>query len=309
MITGIHHITAMCGDPQRNVDFYAGTLGLRLVKVNVNMDDPGTYHLYYGDPTGSPGSAMTFFPWPAAARGVVGAGQVSATTFSVPVRSLGFWSDRLSGTTEFERFGAPGLALLDPDGMPIELIEAQDERAPWEGNGVSANHAVRGFHSATLWSRDPQATAEVLTKLMDFRQVGEEPGRTRYAVGDGSPHRLVDIADATGKPVGRTGVGAHHHIAFRVETDEDQAAVSEKLHAVGLGVTTVQERFYFRSVYFREPGHVLFEIATDKPGFTADEPFEHLGEKLCLPPWFESRRDDIESVLPRFKTPTGVELP
>lgn len=309
MISGIHHVTAMCGDPQRNVDFYSGQLGLRMVKVNVNMDDPTTYHLYYGDEKGSPGTAMTFFPWPNAPRGTTGRGQVAATAFSVPVGSLDFWKARLGVGEEFERFGARGLSVADPDGLIVELIESEDDRTPWEGDGVSAENAVRGFHSVTLWSDDQARTESVLTDEMGFGVVAEDEGRKRFAVGDGLAHQLVDIADASGRPRGRMGIGTHHHVAFRVADDEQQAEISGLLRDVGLGVTSVQERFYFRSVYFREPGHILFEIATDEPGFTADESVEHLGERLTLPPWFEPKRAEIEAVLPKFKTPNGVTIP
>lgn len=309
MINGIHHITAMCSDPQRNVDFYSKQLGLRLVKVNVNMDDPGTYHFYFGDRVGSPGSALTFFPWPDYAKGVVGSGQVAATAFSVPRGSLEFWKHRLPEADRFERFGDLGIAFRDPDGLPFELIESDDSREPWSGGEILSDQAVRGFHSATLWSRNPEATAKLLTGLMDFHETGAEVGRTRFSAGDGKPHQIIDIGDASRRPIGRTGAGSNHHIAFRVKDDVAQAEAVEKLRSAGLGVTEVQERFYFRSVYFREPGHILFEIATDLPGFTADEPVERLGERLCLPPWFEARRNDIERVLPRFTTPTGVVIP
>lgn len=309
MITGIHHITAMCGDPQSNVDFYSGLLGLRFVKVNVNMDDPGTYHFYYGDRVGSPGSAMTFFPWPNAFRGSVGKGQVAATAFSIPQGSLQFWKDRIFDSEEFMRFGQLGLELRDPDGMPIELIEAEDSREPWLVDGVGTEHAIRGFHSATLWSHDPKATTLLLTNSMNFRVLGEEDGRLRLATGTGEPHQIVDIGDIDGVTNGRMGTGVHHHIAFRVADDDAQKEAVEKLQAQGMRVTPVQERFYFRSVYFREPGHVLFELATDTPGFTADEPVEQLGEKLCLPPWFEAQRSEIERALPRFTTPQGVSIP
>lgn len=309
MTHGIHHVTAMCGDPQTNVDFYSGLLGLRMVKVNVNMDDPGTYHFYYGDRVGSPGSAMTFFPRPNSPRGVIGRGQVSATAFSVPIGSLEFWQERLSGATSFERFGERGLRVADPDGMVIELIEAEDPREPWLAEGVNREHAIRGFHSVTLWSENDTATAGVLTGQMSFRVEGEEGGRTRYVVAEGLPHQIVEIEASSDKPRGRMGTGTHHHVAFRVADDEVQAELSDKLRGLGIGVTDVQERFYFRSTYFREPGHVLFELATDQPGFTADEPVEHLGEKLCLPPWFEPHRAKIEAVLPKFALPTGITLP
>lgn len=309
MISGIHHVTAMCGDPQANVDFYSGLLGLRMVKVNVNMDDPTTYHLYYGDAKGSPGTAMTFFPWPNVPRGVTGRGHVAATAFAVPVGSLEFWRARIPQATEFTRFGQPGLAFTDPDGLHIELIESEDERTPWEGNGVAAGHAITGFHSVTLWSDDSAETTSLLTEEMGFRLLQEEDGRQRYAVGEGDAHQLVDVADSSGRPRGRMGIGTHHHVAFRVADDEAQAEISASLSEAGLGVTSVQERFYFRSVYFREPGHILFEIATDEPGFTADEPVEHLGERLTLPPWFESKRGQIEAALPKFTTPNGVVIP
>jgi glyoxalase family protein len=310
---GIHHVTAMCGDPQTNVGFYSGVLGLRLVKVTVNYDDPGTYHLYYGDAQGSPGTAMTFFPWPSSYRGRVGNGQVGVTAFSVPEGSLEEWEARFREagieTHSGERFGARFLSMADPDGLLLELVEADDQRGPWTGNGVGPSMAVRGFHSVALWVAEPEETARVLTEAMGMSPVAEDGPRWRFATGDPGPGRWVDLVAQAERPLGRTGVGAVHHVAWQAQDDEEQRQWLERLPDHGLRPTPVQERNYFRSIYFREPGGVLFEIATNGPGFATDEPVERLGEKLVLPPWLEPRRDEIRSRLPRFDTPAGVALP
>jgi glyoxalase family protein len=309
--SGIHHVTAIAGEPQPNVAFYVGLLGLRVVKKTVNFDDPGTYHLYYGDGAGTPGSIMTFFPWPGAPQGRTGAGQLTVTSFSVPAASLGYWTERLvEAGVRFEkpedRFGNTVLRFPDPDGLRLELVAATgDDREGWADGPVPAEQTVRGFHHVTLVVTDPARTARLMTGTLGFRQTGEAEGRTRYEAGEDGPGSTVDVADGTGFPRGTMGVGTVHHVAFRVPDEETQLEVREKVGALGYNVTPVLDRNYFRSIYFREPGGVLFEIATDPPGFAVDEEPEHLGETLKLPPWLEPRRDRIEGALPPLHIPAA----
>ena len=308
--TGIHHVTAISGGPQRNVDFYAGTLGLRLVKKTVNFDDPETYHLYYGDGAGSPGTIMTFFPWAHAPGGRIGAGQLVVTSFSIPKGSLGYWTERLvEKGIRFERprdrFGDTVLTFEDSDRLRIELVAAEDGRSGWSGGPVQAEHSIRGFHHVALAVEATDRTAGLLTETLGFRQVDEAEGRIRLSAGVGGPGDLVDVVDAVGFPHGSMGVGTVHHVAFRVPDEETQLAVRAKVSALGYSVTPVLDRNYFRSIYFREPGGVLFEIATDPPGFAVDEDPEHLGEDLKLPPWLEPRRDRLVQVLPPLRIPVG----
>jgi len=314
-VLGIHHVTAIATDPQRNVDFYTGVLGLRLVKRSVNMDDPGTHHLYYGDETGSPGTILTFFPWPLARRGSRGAGQATVTAFAVPEGSLGWWRERLEAhgvphDDPARRFGEEALAFLDPDGLKLELVADAGAagRVPWAGGPVPERHAVRGFHSVTLTLADGEATATLLTTGMGLRAAGEqsrqEGERLRFAAGDpGDPGTLVDVVVAPGRGRGSVAAGTVHHVAWRVPGDREQLALRESLIGRGLEPTPVVERHYFRSVYFREPGGVLFEIATDPPGFTVDEPVAGLGSALRLPPWLEPQRARIEAALPPLEAP------
>jgi glyoxalase family protein len=304
-IAGIHHVTALASDPQANVDFYTGVLGLRLVKRTVNFDDPGTYHLYYGDEVGHPGTILTFFPWPMARRGIQGAGQVTVTSFSVPQSSLGWWTERLKGLgVPFEdphpRLDEEVLTLLDPDGLRLELVARTeaDARAPWNGGPVPAEHAVRGFEGVTLMEWNPEVTSEVLAGTLGFRQVAEERSRFRFETGAGGHGARVDVLASPAAPRGHVSAGTVHHVAWRAADDADQLAWREAVAESGLYVTPVLDRQYFRSIYFREPGGVLFEIATDPPGFTRDEPLETLGSALKLPPWLEPERQRIEAVLP-----------
>jgi glyoxalase family protein len=307
--TGIHHVTAIAGEPQRNVDFYAGLLGLRVVKKTVNFDDPETYHLYYGDGAGTPGSIMTFFPWPAAPRGRIGAGQLTVTSFSVPAASLGYWTERLvEGGVRFERpedrFGETVISFPDPDGLRLELVAVrEDHREGWADGPAPSDNAVRGFYHVTLAVADPPRTARLMTDTLGFRQTGEAEGRTRYEAGEGGPGNTVDLAAGAGFPRGTLGVGTVHHVAYRVPDEETQLELRERVAALGYNVTPVLDRNYFRSIYFREPGGVLFEIATDPPGFAVDEDPEHLGESLRLPPWLEPRRERLEGALPPLRLP------
>ncbi|HZY66253.1 MAG: ring-cleaving dioxygenase [Actinomycetota bacterium] len=308
--TGIHHVTAIAGEPQRNVDFYVGLLGLRMVKKTVNFDDPETYHLYYGDGDGSPGSIMTFFPWAHAPAGLQGTGQLTVTSFSIPESSLGYWTDRLiDHGVRFEklsqRFDDTVVSFADPDGMKLELIaSATDDRSPWEYGPVPAEHAVRGFHHVTLSERAPERTTKLMTDHLGFRQVEEGDGRYRFEADDGGPGNLVDVVDGSRDSRGRMGVGTVHHVAFRADDDEHQLEIREEVAGLGYDVTPVLDRNYFHSIYFREPGGVLFEIATDPPGFAADEAPDKLGTSLKLPPWLEPRRERIEEALPRLRVPS-----
>lgn len=305
---GIHHVTAIAGDPQRNVDFWAGLMGLRLVKRTVNFDDPGTYHLYYGDAAGSPGTIMTFFAWPGAQRGAAGSGQVVTTAFAVPDTSLGFWTERLVGHgVRFEkprqRFGETALAFSDPDGIRVELLgrASAGESGGWEDGPVPPEHAVRGIAGVTVISSDLPATAALLTDSLGFEAAGEEDGHRRYLTGPGGS--FADVLDGSGWPPGDTAVGTVHHVAWRAPDEETQRGWREELEGRGLNVTPVLDRNYFRSIYFREPGRVLYEIATDPPGFAADEAAEHLGTHLKLPPWLEGERPRIEAALPPIRLP------
>lgn len=314
-ISGIHHITAIASDPQKNLDFYTEVLGLRLVKLTVNFDDPGTYHFYFGDDEGSPGSLLTFFPWPGAYRGAVGNGQVSATTFAVPSTSIQYWMSRLrqhqvlvedAGT----RFGAPVVRLADPDGLPLELVATAhaDPSRAWKAGRVASEHAIGGFHGATLSVEGYEKTAKLLADVMGLQYVGTENNRYRYTVGAGEePGSIVDVLCAPDGRFGRPGAGTVHHIAWRTPDDAEQVRWRADLVGGGYNVTPVMDRCYFHSIYFREPGGVLFEIATDPPGFATDEPRQHLGERLMLPDWLESDRADIERRLPRLTRPTVQE--
>ena len=306
----IHHVTAIAGDPQRNLDFYAGALGLRLVKLTVNFDDPGTYHLYFGDELGRPGSILTFFPWPDGARGRQGTGQVGTVSLAIPPASLGYWIERLlqhgikyEGPTR--RFDEQVLAFADPDGLLLEIVATpRVERVePWRDGPVPAEHAVRGIHGVTIWEDGDRGTAELLTGFMGYRPVAEEGNQIRFESAREGAGSVVDLRRAAGFWAGGTGVGTVHHVAFRAESEAAQLAQRTRLEGAGVELTPVVDRQYFRSVYFREPGGVLFEIATDPPGFTLDEPAESLGTSLRLPPRFEPLRERIEATLPSLRLP------
>lgn len=303
-IVGLHHVTAIASDPQRNLDFYTELLGLRFIKRTVNFDDPGTYHFYFGDDLGSPGTILTFFPWPHATRGQLGVGETSATAFSVPADSLSFWESRLLNVGVpaerlAERFGDAVLGFADPDGMRLELIAQRDPGSvhiPRNGD-VPSECAIRGFFGVTLCQAGFELTAGVLEK-MGFRRAGEDGNRHRFSADGSAFGRHIDVMIQTHLRHGRMGAGSVHHIAFRAADDVAQRSWREEIRELPLNVTPVLDRTYFHSIYFREPGGVLFEIATDPPGFSYDEPLETLGESLKLPPWLESQRDAIEQVLP-----------
>ena len=309
-LLGIHHVTAIATDPQRNLDFYTQVLGLRLVKQTVNFDDPGTYHLYFGDETGRPGTILTFFPWPLARRGSRGTGQVTVTSFSVPEDSLGQWSDRFrrEGVIAEEpkqRFDEEVLTLLDPDGLKLELVtEKGTASLPfWTGGRLPDTMAVRGFHGVTLTLEGYETTADLLTDVMGFRHAAEERNRFRFTADAPAPGVLVDLLCSPDTARGQVAAGTVHHVAFRVGSNEGQLECRKTLAESGMNVSPILDRNYFRSIYFREPGGVLFEIATDPPGFTADEASEDLGSSLKLPEWLEPRRQLIEASLPELVLP------
>ncbi|MFC7249468.1 VOC family protein [Halomicroarcula sp. GCM10025324] len=329
---GIHHVTCIAGDPQRNMDFWVETLGLRLVKRSINQDDPGTYHFFFADAEGTPGTSMTFFPWEGMRQGKVGSGQVSRTAFRVPEGSLDYWEDRFDEygvdyDERVERFGGEShrdsgdasgdepraetvLPFRDPDGLPVELVAVEipddDPTVPWT-EFVPEEHAIRGFHSVTLWLPDPERTVEVL-ETMGLEEVGteESPGdtpgdeRTRFAAA-GPVGKYVDVLPTI--QGGRQGHGTVHHVAFQTPTDEDQTAMRDAIQSLGLRPTNQIDRHWFRSVYVREFNGVLFELATSGPGYTSDEPLDDLGGRLVLPGQFGDRREEIEAGLTDVTVP------
>ncbi|MET0694884.1 MAG: ring-cleaving dioxygenase [Propionibacteriaceae bacterium] len=301
---GLHHVTAIASAPWQNVEFYTRVLGLRLVKRTVNFDDPGTYHLYYGDEHGSPSSLLTFFPWPGAAPGQQGTGLATSTAFSIPGSSLGFWHERLVGLgvqTEapVSRGEEEVLRFYDHDGMVIDLVaSAGDQRSGWDGvSAIPAEHAVRGLHSVTLTEASLDATAALLTSGMSMTVAAEATDTARFAMAEGVAGSLVDLAAERTSP-GRQAAGTVHHVAFRAPDLETIGLWRDELVEAGLRVTEILDRQYFKSIYFREPGGVLFELATEAPGFDVDEPLLELGRSLKLPPWLEPTREQIEAALP-----------
>jgi glyoxalase family protein len=302
---GIHHVTAIAGNPSRNVDFYTRTLGLRLIKRTVNFDDPGTYHLYYGDERGKPGTILTFFPWEHAATGRNGSGLTEETAFRIPADSIGYWTHRLiekgvSHKALERRFGDPMLSFTDPDGMSLALvgIAGASSELAWSDGTIPAEHAIRGFHGVTLMLDAAAPTGAILTDVFGFAEREREGAFVRYAADRTDPGGIVTIRETAGFLPARMGRGSVHHIAFRARDDVQQAEMAETALRHGLRPTEQLDRNYFRSVYFREPGGILFEIATDAPGFAIDEPVESLGRALKLPPFLESRRREIEAALP-----------
>jgi glyoxalase family protein len=309
---GIHHVTAIATDPQANVDFYLGVVGLRLVKTTVNFDDPGTYHLYYGNEAGTPGTVLTFFPWPDAPRGRAGTGQATTIGFSVPEGALGWWDDHLTAlgvdhTPPQRRLDEEVVTLRDPDGIALELVAhaGAPEAPPWEEGPVPPQHAVRGFHSVVLTEHDLDPTHAMLADRLAFRVVDEAAGRVRYDAGAGGPGTIVDVVASPTGPRGLTAAGTVHHVALRSPDLETELGWRDELLDRGVQVTEVRDRQYFKSIYFREPGGVLLEIATDEPGFTTDEPLLELGRRLKLPPWLEPSREQIQRALPPLKVPAA----
>jgi glyoxalase family protein len=306
---GIHHITAIASNPQKNVDFYHAVLGQRLVKTTVNFDDPGTYHFYYGDETGSPGTILTFFPWKNMPKGRSGNGEVGAVAYRIASTALDYWRNRLLqhgvAHSESVRFGDTVLTFEDPDGMALELIASSstDSVRHWKNGPIPPETALQGFHGVTLWVQSATETAQLLTEVMDYAAAGPEGNRFRFQA-TGTLGGTVDLLERPGQPYGQMGTGSVHHVAFRAANDEAQARDQLELVKAGHRVTSVKDRQYFRSIYFREPNGVLFEVATDDPGFLFDEPEAELGTNLKLPPWLESQRDQIEQLLSPFELPT-----
>ncbi|MEJ7736668.1 MAG: ring-cleaving dioxygenase [Chitinophagaceae bacterium] len=304
-IAGLHHITAIAGDAQRNHKFYTKVLGLKLVKKTVNFDDPGTYHFYFGNETGTPGTILTFFPWAGIDRGYTGTGMATEIGYSLPGGSLEFWAERFKrydvkqGIIE-ERFGESFLPFTDPDGLSINLIvpKSEDKRKPWQTEEVKEEIAIRGFHNITLVLKNLDATAEILTDVFGYKLLGQEGNRYRFVTDAIENANIVDIIEAPGQKPGFVAGGTNHHVAFRVKDDTVLMNYREKITGRGLNITQKIDRDYFFSLYFREPGGVLFEIATDNPGFAKDEPLNELGTSLKLPSRYESRRTEIEKVLP-----------
>lgn len=306
-LLGLHHVTAIAADAQRNHNFYADILGLKLVKVTVNFDDPSAYHLYYGDGVGSPGTIITFFVWRGAFAGRAGVGQPIAVAFSIPQASLGYWFERLQEKGlrpigPLERFGEKFLLLRDVDGMTVELVAEADGRlfTEWHGGPVPMQHAIRGLHGVTLLASGHEDTEQFLTKEMQMKKVADQLGTFRYAIGQKDSQGFIDVKVAPDFLPGTMGAGTIHHIAFRTAHDQAQTEWLESLSHHGHNVSPIMERVYFRSIYFREPGGSLFEIATDEPGFTLDESVAGLGTTLALPPWLELQREFIAGALPPF---------
>ncbi len=303
-ITGIHHITAIAGNARKNMDFYSGILGLRFIKKTVNFDDPGTYHLYYGDETGSPGSVLTFFPYPGVRQGRHGAGLVNTTTFSVPIDAIEYWENRfkkfdINYKDAQERMGSEVFIYFeDPDGLGLELVfNEKDDRKPASHGHIPEEYAIRGFYSAEIWARGYERTGGLLATQMDHKLIAERGNRFRFAAVN-SPGNYIDILVPASNIPGLSGAGTVHHIAFRTADRESQLEVMQKVRRAGIRPSPIMDRQYFQSIYFREPGDVLFEVATDGPGFTIDEHLDELGNALKLPPQYESRREQIEKMLP-----------
>jgi glyoxalase family protein len=308
-LTGIHHVTMIASDPQQNLDFYAGVLGLRLVKLTVNFDAPNVYHFYYGDGLGSPGTILTFFPFPGARGGRQGAGQAAVTSLAIAPASLGYWVDRLlAANVSYDGPTVRGetrvLAFKDPDGLRLELVTDPNAvlQAPWERGPVPADHQIRGVAGVTLWEDPAEPTGEFLTDVLGFELAGGDDEVRRYL----SNGQYADVRSVQGFWSGVVSAGTVHHVAWRTPDDAHQLAWREKIWPIVPDVTVVQDRNYFNSIYFREPGGVLFEIATDSPGFTIDESPEELGTSLKLPPRYEAQRSLLEDTLPKIVLPEGV---
>jgi glyoxalase family protein len=309
-LPGIHHVTSITGDVQKCVDFYVSVLGLRFVKKSINQDMPDTYHIYFGDYVGSPGTAMTFFGWPSWPQRRAGSGQVTTVSFSIPEKARDFWISRLRKlgvqSSTKARFGADAIVVTDPDGIELELIAASTNQpwVPWREGPIDEDNAIRGFHSVTMTLAEANATSDLLVKTMGFRKSGQDGPRTRFETGKGGPHSIVDVVESPEGLVGEESIGTVHHVAWRASDAAHQLEWREALVKAGRNVTPVIDRYYFKSIYYREPGGVLFEIATDGPGFIKDEKAEDLGSSLSLPPWFQVRRDRLDETLPPIVVPT-----
>lgn len=312
-VHGIHHVTAIAGDAQENLDFYSGVMGMRLVKRSVNQDAPDTYHLFYADAEGRPGTDLTFFPWPGMPSARDGTGLTMEVVLAVPSGTLGYWAERLAryGVQAGEpttRFGERTLVAKDPHGLPFALAEtdAREDFAPWSASPVPEARQIRGLHGVRLWERSLTATAQFLSGPLGFSSLGEEEGWQRFAVSGGGSGRTVDVREMPNVPRGAWGVGGVHHVAWRAADDEAQLTLRSQVAEAGRRPTPVIDRFWFKSIYFTEPGGALFEIATDGPGFAIDEEPAALGERLILPPWLEPNRVEIESGLPPLRVPSVV---
>ena len=312
-LKGIHHVTAMAGDPQSNVDFYCGILGLRLIKLTVNFDDPNTYHLYYGDAVGSPGTVLTFFPLGQSLRGTVGTGEVTTVSFAVPTGSLAFWQEQLEKhsiavSPVAERWSCTRMELHDPDGIKIEIVEDPTPRpfVFWPEGGIPESFAIRGFFGVTMSVVSRTDSVRFLTDRMGAIPHATLGPSELLVIGESEKAGFIEVVPLGHRQRGQMGPGSVHHVAWRVANEDEQLAWQSKLRDNGIGVTPVRDRKYFRSIYFREPGEVLFEIATDPPGFTVDEPRESLGAKLQLPEWLECERRFLQKVLPPLKVPASI---
>lgn len=306
-ITGIHHITAICGDAQENLDFYTSLMGMRLVKKSVNQDSPDTYHLFYADADGNPGTDLTFFPFRHSAPGKLGAGLGVEIALAIPHGSHEYWLDRLTQhaakvTGVEDRRGEKAITLADPHGQPLALVETKAKRnyRPWDKSPVPIERQICGLHAVRAWEHDKATTADFLMNILEFKDFGEEDGWHRFGVGDGGSGLHIELREMPSAPRGNWGVGTMHHVAWRVADEAVELRVRSRVEAARRRPTEVIDRFWFKSVYFLEPGGVLFELATDGPGFTADEELDHLGEALVLPPWLEANRREIEAALPKL---------
>jgi glyoxalase family protein len=311
-VPGIHHVTSITGDVQKNVDFYVSVLGLRFVKKSINQDVPDTYHLYFADYLGSPGTAMTFFGWPTWPRRRAGSGQVTTVAFTIPEGSVDFWTSRLRKlgveSTRTARFDSDVITVHDPDGIELDLVAGTSslEVTLWPDGPVPPEQAIHGFHSVALTIAEAQATVDFLTGTMGFREKSRDGRRVRFETGGGGPDSTLDVIESPERPVGEESIGTVHHVAWRAPDDRRQAEWRDLLIKAGRNVTPVIDRWYFKSIYYREPGGVLFEIATDSPGFTIDEKPEALGSGLSLPPWFQVRRDRLDETLTPIVIPTNL---
>jgi glyoxalase family protein len=322
-VHGIHHVTCIAGDAQQNLDFYVGVMGMRLVKRSVNQDAPDTYHLFYADGAGTPGTDLTFFPWPNMEPARPGTGITMEVALAVPAGSLSYWRPRLAensvphgaqdgvqnGAQDGEaqlRFGETTLPFTDPHNLRLALVETDDGRPfiPWLESPVPPEFQVRGMHSVRLWERSLSPTAALLTEQMGFTLLGTEDGWHRYGVEEGGSGKLIEVKEMPDERRGQWGTGGVHHVAWRTSDASEEMALRAVIARTGLQPTSLIDRFWFQSVYFKEPGGVLFELATDGPGFGVDEDMEHLGEQLVLPPWLEPHRSEIEAGLPPLRLPS-----
>lgn len=309
-VHGLHHVTAIAGAAQENLDFYVATMGLRLVKKSVNQDAPDTYHLFFADAVGNPGTDLTFFPWPGMPPAKLGIGFTVEVPFAVAPGSLAYWQERFAQTQvsfgKIEtRFDEKVLPFKDPHGLPLALVETADARefVPWEASPVPAAHQLRGMHAVRLWERDLKPTEMLLTQILGFTPIGTEAGWHRYGVDGGSSGKIVEVKEMPQERRGQWGTGGVHHVAWRVKDSAEEMALRNAIVQAGLWPSEQIDRFWFKSVYFKEPGGVLFELATDGPGFERDEKLAQLGEQLILPPWLEPQRQSIEAGLPRLEMP------